>query len=191
MIAVLGPWSSGTSALAAAVAALGANAHPPFVELNDPKTPVSYESRELRRIVLDHFDEAAVRRTGKPAFLVPRLRVWAGPGVSVAKLPQLAFFLPEMQRAWDLKVLISERPIDEIEASRRRRGWPAEYGRKGAARIGEALAGLPREVAALRVDHADLRRDPVRVARRVADFAGLDTPKGLAARLARTVRSGD
>ena len=172
---VLGPWSSGTSAVAAAIAALGANAHPPFLRLNDPRTPVSGESRELRRILGAAFSHELLTRTATPAWILPRLRIWAGPGLSVAKMPMLTWFLPEILAAWDAHFVIVARPIEKIEATRARRGWPAIYGRVGAERIRSLIArDLPAEVPRLEIAFEALCDDPVAEGASLAQF--LDLP---------------
>ena len=172
---VLGPWSSGTSAVAAAVAALGGNAHPPFVRLNDPSTPVSYESRVLRQIFGPCFDHTLLARIGMPRWVVPRLRVWAGPGLSVAKVPMLTWFLPEVLQAWDAQFLVVRRHLDAIESTRERRGWPSEYGRKGAERVYKLIAdGMPKTAPVLDVDFDELRSRPVETGDKIATF--LDVP---------------
>ena len=172
---VLGPWSSGTSAVAGAVAALGANAHPPFVRLNDPRTKVSYESRALRQIFGEMFDHKLLARIGTPRWIDARLRVWAGPGLSVAKVPMLTWFLPEVMSAWDARFVIVRRGLEAIEATRERRGWPSEYGRKGAERIYSLIRdGLPGSVPRLEVDFDTLLGQPVETGDRLATF--LDLP---------------
>ena len=185
---VLGPWSSGTSAVAAAVSALGANAHPPFVRLNDPSTPVSYESRVLRQIIGPAFDHERLVRTGTPRWIVPKLRVWAGPELSVAKLPMLTWFLPEVLAAWDARFLIVRRHLDAIEKTRERRGWPSEYGRKGAERIYRLIAdGLPKSVPVLEVEFETLRARPTETGDEIATF--LDLPLS-PARVQAAIRTG-
>lgn len=172
---VLGPWSSGTSAVARAVAALGANAHPPFTVLNDPRTPISGESRGLRQIFGPCFDHDRMIRTGTPLWATARLRIWAGPGLSVAKIPMLAWFLPEIMAAWDCRFLIVRRTLEAIEATRERRRWPATYGRQGAERIyGLIKDGLPRETPVQEVAFETLRARPEEIGDTIATF--LDTP---------------
>ena len=170
---VLGPYSSGTSAVAAAVAALGANAHPPFAAVNDPRTPVSGESVELRRIVLPAFDHTNVQRLDLPPWFVPRLRIWAGPGLSVAKLPTLAFFVPEMTAAWDVRAIRVRRDIQAIEATRLRRDWPAEYGRQGALAIEAVLDQNLKDVPVLEVQFDELRANATDVGGWIAEFLDL------------------
>lgn len=171
---VLGPWSSGTSAVASVVAGLGLNAHPPFVALTDARTPRSMESSSLRQIFDDAFNHDAAERLQTPRFLVPRLRVWAGPGRSVAKIPLLAWFLPELQAAWSCRFLIVHRPLEEIEATRVRRDWPALYGLEGAERIYRLIDQGRRSVRSLDVSYPDLMAEPEQVGHSIADF--LDVP---------------
>lgn len=185
---VLGPWSSGTSAVAAVVAALGANGHPPFLRLTDPLTPISGESRELRRILSPCFSHDILQRTGTPDRLVPRLRIWAGPGLSVAKMAMLTWFLPEVLTAWTPHFIVVHRPLDLIEATRERRGWPPVYGRKGAEHIEAMIAReIPEDARRIDVEYEALREDPVTVGAGIAAF--LDLPMN-AERVRDAVRQG-
>jgi len=184
---VLGPYGAGTSAVAAMAAALGANPHPPFATLTDPRTPVSGESVALRQIVLPAFDHARLARTGTPPWFLARLRLWAGPGLSVAKIPALAFFLDDLQRAWDVRALCVRRDRAAIEATRARRGWPVQYGAAGAAKIEAAIAaGLGPGTPRLALDFEALRTDPQGAGAEIAAFLDLP-PDALAAR--RAIRS--
>ncbi len=167
VVVVLGPWSSGTSAVASAVAALGLNAHPPFVA---------------------SFDHNRAERLETPSWLVPRLRIWAGPGHSVAKMPLLAWFIPELLEAWDCRFLLVHRPLGAIEATRLRRGWPALYGRVGAERIYALVTkGLPSEAPQLDVDYDALIADPAEMGKRIAGF--LDLPEA-PEKMCRALRRG-
>ncbi|MEO1491462.1 MAG: hypothetical protein AAFV19_04835 [Pseudomonadota bacterium] len=182
VIVVLGPWSSGTSAVAGALAALGANAHPPHFAVDDALTPASFESMALRRIVLPHFDEQTLTRHALPPWLVARLRVWAGPGLSVAKLPVLAYFMLEIARAWSARFVIVRRDLAAIEQTRLRRGWPEIYGRAGAERIyAEITRALPAGAPRVALKFDDLRTDPAQAGEALAAFAGLPpNPKAVA-----------
>jgi hypothetical protein len=51
------------------------------------------------------------------------------------KHPLAAFFLPQLEQAFDLKILAVMRPLDAIEQTRVRRKWPAHFGRLGAERV--------------------------------------------------------
>ena len=167
---VMGPFGSGTSALAAAAGALGANAHPPFAKVVDPKTPISGESLELRRIVTPAYDPEKVCRKDLPPWFIPRLRLWAGPGLSVAKMPALAFFVPELCEAWEPYFLRLRRDHEAIEATRLRRGWPTEYGAHGAKRIDAELDLALHGKAVLEVQFDGLRADPEGVGASIANF---------------------
>ena len=175
VVVVLGPWSSGTSAVAGIVAALGASAHPPFVGVADPRTPVSFESKALREIILDAFDHAALARGPLPEGAPARLAGWTGgAALSVAKMPMLAFFLEEICAAWEAMFIIVHRDPAEIEATRLRRDWPEEYGAKGAGVIYPLIEGdLPEGAPRLDVDYAALLADPAGQGTRIAGFCGL------------------
>lgn len=172
---VLAPWSSGTSAVAGVIACLGADSHPPFMALTDPSTPRSFESHSLRDIIVDAFDHENLSRTPLPVEAVGRLRDWAGDApLSVAKMPMLCFFLEEVCAAWDPLFVVVQRDPVAIEATRLRRGWPAEYGARGAERIYPLIdAGLQAGAARLDVDYAALIADPAAQGARIASFCGL------------------
>lgn len=86
---VVDAFVSGTSFDAVMVAALRANADPPFAVVADSWTPVSEESTLARMIVRDGFDHGSLRCPRSRGFLEPKLRDQAGPGLLVAKLPAL------------------------------------------------------------------------------------------------------
>ena len=175
VVTVLGPWSSGTSAVAGIVAVLGAEAHAPFVRVNDPQTPRSFESLALRKIIEACFDHAGLQRRDVPPGLVAHLRRWAGDApLSVAKMPALCFFIEEVLQAWEPLFIVVTRPVEAIEASRVRRGWPAEYGARGADVIYPLIeAGVPRNAQRLDVDYERLKAEPEMVGAEIARFCGL------------------
>lgn len=175
VVVVLGPWSSGTSAVAGVVAALGAASHPPFVGVADPATPVSFESVALRKIVVDAFDHDTLTSRALPDDAIARLRAWAGTApLSVAKMPMLCWFLPEIVEAWAARFIVVRRDIAAIEATRMRRDWPAEYGARGAEVIYPLIErNLPVSAPRLYVDYARLMDDPAGEGSRIAGFCGL------------------
>ena len=176
VVVVLGPWSSGTSAVAGVVAALGAESHPPFVGVADPSTPVSFESKGLREIIVGAFDHDNLARGPLPSDAVGRLQDWAGQApFSVAKMPMLCWFLQEICEAWDARFIVVRRTLSAIEATRQRRGWPAEYGSKGAEVVYLLIErGVPSDAPRLDVDYAELMGAQEGHGARIADFCGLE-----------------
>ena len=80
--------------------------------------------------------------------------------------------------------------MEEIEASRLRRGWPQEYGARGADAVRASISlDLPASVSRMLVPFSGLRSDPLTVAREIAAFADLEVPQDLEYRLAGKVRS--
>lgn len=175
VVVVLGAWSSGTSAVAGVIAHLGADSHPPFMRVADPSTPRSFESSALREILVDAFDHENLTRRALPPDAVARMQDWAGTApLSVAKMPMLCFFLPEIRIAWEPLFVVVRRAMEEIEATRLRRGWPAIYGARGAEVIYPLIdAGIPAAAARLDVDYADLMAEPASQGARIARFCGL------------------
>lgn len=175
VVVVLGPWSSGTSAVAGVVAALGAAAHPPFGRVADPSTPVSFESGSLREIVVGAFNHEDLTRGSLPTGAISRLGEWAGTAaLSVAKMPMLCWFVPEMVEAWDACFIVVHRDLAAIEATRVRRDWPDEYGAKGAEVVYPLIErDLPSEAPRLDIDYATLLEDPAGAGVRIAEFCGL------------------
>ncbi|MFK7945538.1 MAG: hypothetical protein AB8B85_21880 [Paracoccaceae bacterium] len=175
VVVVLGPWSSGTSAVAGVVALLGAEAHAPFLRVADPSTPRSFESLALRGVLLDSFDHAGLRRLPLASDTTSKIRNWAGDApLSVAKMPMLCFFLSEICAAWEPLFVVVHRSLNAIEASRLRRDWPEEYGSKGAKVIYPLIeAGIPEGARRLDVDYSELLADPAGQGARIARYCGL------------------
>lgn len=67
IIWVLGPWSSGSTALTGWIARLGAWTCPPHQITNDPRTKNSYESKELRDRLCQQRNELTLESTGTAA----------------------------------------------------------------------------------------------------------------------------
>jgi len=196
VVLICGPYGSGTTAVAGLLSRIGAigfnrNLH---WMTTDPRTPDSYELTPFRDIVLQFVDEANVALKGAaPAEIQSALqtlrlaierqafgpydlrRHLRRPPWVALKHPLAAFLIPQICQVFETKAIHVMRPLEQIEQTRLRRGWPANYGAAGAEiiyqRLDEAweLAACP----AIKVEYAALVASPLAHARRIARLVGL------------------
>ena len=194
LVAVVGPFRSGTSAVAGMLEALGVNFGDPY-RPGDQANPDGYrEDRRLRQALLELVTEPDLRRKVDREAIIARLRQWLrnSPrgGTVGAKHPLLCAVSEEAAAAWPAaKFIVVERPPEESIASLRRLGWWPEKAealtknlRDGAAKLIAAASGRVR-----RVSYRELLDDPLVVASDLAKFCGLD--EGLVEVAAATVRA--
>ncbi len=149
IIVVLAPWSSGSTALTGYLSRLGAWSCPPHQLTNDPRTPDSHESKDFRNALCECFDEFTLEpkipARDLSTFLIDWLKVQRirardnGQRSIVLKHPLAALALDTIITVADPKFVVGLRPLDQIEATRTRRGWHPIYGRSGAKQIYEAV----------------------------------------------------
>ena len=142
---ICGPWGSGTSALCALVHALGVHAQGPFFQTNDPRTPACFEMLTFNRLVNQRVDETTLERKETSQVIQARLTTFrdqhfsknenSAKRLELLKTPASSALLPELQKVFSLHLLICLRERKAIEASRKRRRWPAHLGKAGAERI--------------------------------------------------------
>ncbi|MFP4147253.1 MAG: tetratricopeptide repeat protein [Halorhodospira sp.] len=143
LILVLGSWSSGTTALTGFLAQLGAYACPPYLRLNDRRTPNSFEPKALRDQLRSYIDERSLQprsldRAGFRSWLEGwiaeqrELAIRSGYRHLVLKHPLTAFFIPEFREVCAPRMLVITRPLEAIERTRQRRQWPSYLGERGA-----------------------------------------------------------
>lgn len=199
-IAILGAWGSGTTALAAACSALGTDFLPPYFETNDPRTRNSFESLRFRALVhrfLNERDPNVFSRSPPPQFQAvlrkfrAELESQGGSRLIGLKMPLACLCIAPLAAVFQPYFVVVHRPLDEIEASRRRRGWPAVYGAQGAqrlySRIFSDLATARRSYLA--VAYEELVAAPARIIEQVAGCCSLTaTPAELAAAAAMVKR---
>jgi hypothetical protein len=187
VILVLSSWSSGSSAVAGYLSNCGAFPCPPLYTTNDPLTPTSYEPDELRKILLEHFDEHTLKRkfpgdefsTQYISFLQSALRKFQETKDEriILKHPLLIYFLGEIRKLHPIKVVVVTRPLDMIEKSMRRRKWDWNpmYGKAGAQiiynRIYEELHATSTSYFSIAYDDF-LKDESIRLA--LVDFCELD-----------------
>jgi hypothetical protein len=187
IIVVLGPYSSGTTAVTGYLARLGAFSCPPHYRTNDPKTPDSYESRSLRDFLVSLVDEISLTpRQDSASEFAEWFPEWIreqksrafSKGFSrvIIKHPLASFFIKEIQETCQPAFIVITRPFEKIEKSRERRGWHAVYGRQGAKVIYNTIfnAIVDQEgINVLTVDYASFRSNPA-MDGRLLSWTGMD-----------------
>lgn len=191
LILILGPWGSGSSALAGALHHSGLSTAPPHIMTTDERTPNSFESVEFRRIVLRCVNEKARRVNPlREALMVRRLaemfdrlaasndvsHLGNGKAVVALKLPAASLIVPQIGRILRLTMVVMDRSLDDIERTRRRRGWNPAFGRDGAAYIYDRLRTLESEpgMESRHIDYDTLVSDPSTTLDKVSRFCGLE-----------------
>jgi hypothetical protein len=190
VILVIGSWGSGTTALAGALVRLGIPGFGPYFVSDDPTTPNTFEMQAFRDVVLPFMDESTVSlRPDAEMELISALRkfrsaledgkfgAWpAGQAKRVMlKLPFASLCIPQISTVFDTDVVLMLRRLQDVEASRRRRGWAAIYGRAGAQIIYSKsvndLLQIPKSFLA--ISFSELMRDTRHSLERVINFCGV------------------
>ena len=185
---ISGPWGSGTSALAGAIAHLGIMAPEPyFVIRDDPRTPITYENSLFRETILGVTEEHNLIRTRSSAAIKEALQVFkknlqgkcnlSENNQILLKLPLSAIVLDEISQVFQTKLVICLRPIADIEKSRQRRKWPAHFGAQGGriiyAQLMEHIANN-QDCKTLMIRYKDLLASPQLELRKASDFLELN-----------------
>ena len=185
LVLVVGPWSSGTSAVAGALARAGLQAPGPHVRINDPRTPETTEMLAFQQVLRELASEQTLtmQTSREEAFIrLKRFRDQHLSGMAQPAQPPLmlkhalaALFLPELANLFDLRVVGVLRPHVQIEQTRLRRGWHAGLGRQGAEGIYQALFGYLCESRTPfhLVRFQDLQEKPGQTLRELYGFCGL------------------
>ena len=174
VIFVLGPWSSGTTAVTGFIARNGAWSCPPHFRVNDPRTPDTHESAEFRAMLAGLISERTLEPT-RPDYR-SLFRAWFAPWLDdqwreaqaqgcaplVLKHPLTAFFLDEIEALCEPRYCLVLRDLAAIEATRRRRGWAAHFGASGAKGLySHIFTDLVRaERSCLSIGYDRFRQDP-------------------------------
>lgn len=145
VICVLGDWVSGATSETGYFTHLGVNSCPPHSLTTDYRTPNSFESQEIRLACLDVFDETILLETGSRAALVEWFGGWLidkkrettaqAQSKICLKQPQSAFLTKEIAQTADPTRVLVTSNFSEIEKTRLRRNWHANFGAEGAQRI--------------------------------------------------------
>jgi hypothetical protein len=185
VIAVVGPMRSGTSCTAGMLHKLGVSVGRKFTIPNKNNPKGFYEALELRKICWASYKEPRMTEHNTRADRVQLLRNWAAgrnsDGKTIgAKHPTLCLMLSEMLEAWpQLKVITTDRPVEEILASLRKASWwkplPEEVRQstlqKMLDRRDADLAAL--NIPTLRLPFADVIHDPTAAVDAMIAFGGL------------------
>lgn len=151
LVLVCGPWGSGTSAVAGMLANAGLQAPGPYVKVNDPRTPDTYEMKAFQEVLRGLASEQTLQKLTTPTEALQRLQrfrdevllpaIKQSPGASPIMLKHslAAFFLAELTALFKLRIVAVLRPLDAIEATRVRRNWHPNLGLQGAEVIYRAL----------------------------------------------------
>ncbi len=190
LIFVAGSWGSGTTSVIGALDHLGIPTFGPHFKSNDPKTENTYELLAFKDLVFKFSEEKTIRRLkGYSQGFIPALEVFRKdlenqtwpeiPGgrekIFALKMPLASICLPEITQVFDTKIILVHRPIADIEATRKRRDWPAHLGAMGAQQIymqfldGVFAAGLN----FLGVSYNDFKADPHKALSQIIDFCDI------------------
>jgi hypothetical protein len=148
-ILILSSFSSGSTAIAGFLEQCGAYLCPPLTTTNDPLTPSVKEPVEYREILVSCINEFSLRRQQPNSVFLEFFARWhpiqsaraseAGSKTVLLKHPLQAFFLDEIFKVCDPKLVLVHRPFNNIEATRLRRQWHPVYGKAGARVIYNSL----------------------------------------------------
>jgi hypothetical protein len=190
LILVCGPFGSGTSAVAGMLARLGAVGFGPYYQPADPLTTDSHELAAFRELLLSVISEQTLTLTaaGDVAAALDNFRgrilrqeLGAYDEKSATpiflKHPLAALIIPQICAAFETRLVYLIRPVRDIEASRQRRQWGAQYGAKGAGIIYSHMfnALINHAFPTTLIRYAELIERPLDRAKRLAGFAGLDS----------------
>lgn len=139
-------WSSGSTAVTGFLDYCNAYTCPPHIQTNDRRTPNSFESKFFRDLVAAYTDEFSLKKIGGLEDFRSKFPIWISEQFELAdkenrsnlvlKHPLASFLLEEIDRIVpNTKYVVVTRKFQEIEQSRLRRGWNANYGSEGANKI--------------------------------------------------------
>ncbi|HSH89383.1 MAG TPA: hypothetical protein VK996_05330 [Ramlibacter sp.] len=181
LVLVCGPWSSGTSAVAGLLAKAGLQAPGPYVAVNDPKTPATYEMKAFQQVLRGLASEETLKRTASSADIVRALQQFRdtalrdAPGPIMLKHALTAVMLPELAQVFDVRVVAVVRPLDAIESTRVRRRWKPSMGAAGAKvvykQVFEYIANSETPFTVVR--YSELLSNPEAALDGLARFCGL------------------
>ena len=187
-VAVLGLYSSGSTAVAGCLHHLG-------VVMGRRFFANYYEPDWLSARLREWWDEPHLAESVGRAERVHILRAWVedlergGADLVGAKHPLLCLCGPDLVEAWgdQVRFVWAYRPLENSVRSLTKRGWwadPVGIQRRLWQAVTEFLSGREH----LRVEFAALMADPAREVRRMAEYLGMDPPPGRLAVAAGNVR---
>ena len=195
LVLVCGPWGSGTTAIAGVLASLGAQGVPPYYDSGDPRTGNSYESVAFRSTIMRLASEATVALTPGAAEVAKRrlgdfhqsivlreIGDFERRSVPIfLKYPLSALLLEPICAVFDARLVYVMRPFAEIERTRLRRRWRAQFGRSGAEIIYRAMEEFEQQASQpiFTLNYTDLVASPAQCIRDLASFAQLGLEQDL------------
>lgn len=195
VVIVAGSWSSGSSVTAQVAEALGAKLVGAMFNTVDERTK-TFEMAEFRKLMLTLADEAAVKRTASRGEAITALRQFDQDflanehGPILLKHPLSAFFIPELEEVFDVKIVTVMRPFADIEATRVRRRWRDQFGARGAkaiySQLNDSLANC--KSPTLWFKYQDLIDNPFQEVVKIANFLGFGTDSASLERAISRVR---
>lgn len=184
MVAVVGPFRSGTSCVAGLLHTLG-------VSMGDRLRPPGpgnpngfYEAVMLGQLCRAMYQEPQMRSLAASQVKIDRLSRWLrsrkSPGkVLGAKHPSLCMMVPEMIAAWpDCRFVVLDRPVEESVESLARVGWKG-WTREASARATQLLisqrdADIARHSPPhLRLTWSEVKSDPSATVAKLVAFCGI------------------
>jgi len=206
LLLVCGPWSSGTSVVAGLLAKLGATGFGPYFSTNDERTNNSYESVAFRHLVQAFaseetlslkpgIDVRAQLRTFHDRIVNQELGFYdeKSGGPIFLKYPLSALVIPQICDVFETRLVYVVRSVQDIEATRRRRRWPEQFGAKGAEVIYTCMftALVNYSFPTLILRYHELLASPIEHVRKLVDFAGLTSRDHLVQEASELVRKPD
>lgn len=201
LILICGPWSSGTTAVAGMLDQLGLNGLAPYFQTNDERTKNSFESLAFREVIDRLASEQTLElKVDRPA-AVPALEEFreklvadGAEGENQApiflKYPLSALLIPQIAKVFETRLVYVLRPMQDIEATRKRRGWTPNLGAAGAqalySKMFQVLVDLP--IPTLIVRYPELLATRRRHAQQLAAFCGIKADKERITAAAQSVR---
>ena len=193
-IFVCGPWGSGTSAVCGVLLRLGCIGIEPLWQIDDPKTPNTYESRIFREIILRVTSEINLRLKEDMAATVNSELINMKEQICKAifgnapnrlippimmKHPMSAFMMRQIYEVLGAKFVFVHRDTADIEKTRVRRNWPRFMGAEGAEMIYSSLSSARNfnGIKIADVNYNDLIFSPKDLTNRLVDFCGLESVK--------------
>lgn len=182
VVAVIGPFRSGTSCVAGILHTLGVSMGEAFSPPRPDNPRGTYEAVVLAGMCREFFREPHMRECVPYTERVMRLRKWAAdrsrvPGREIigAKHPTLCLMVPDIVEAWtNVRIIAVDRPIEESIASALAVGWLPTAESVIPAMIQARDEALERVgVPVLRVNYHDVLEKPRDICKQLIEFCGI------------------
>lgn len=186
-IFVVGPFSSGTTAVTGVLLNLGGQTLGPLSKTNDPRTESSLESVAFQAICdelvspehLRFYDQKRARVL--PLLLglkhqVTALKTQEAAGSTkpiIFKRATTAFFLKEIEVVFNPRFVFVRRDLDHIEKTRIRRGWYESHGKRGAKIIFSQMNSFSSSHPTIEINFQELRDNPLETVKQLSIELGL------------------